>query len=124
MAVLPILSYTSASLVMLSSMSLIYDDEGDVVDEVYFKAVSITGLPLFLLDIALLLQPVIALSGMRVVRILTWNTSPFDATASLIRHAQLIPVPLICIRNMSDLDVGRRPVKTFRDTAIRMPRSP
>jgi len=84
---------------MLSSMSLIYDDEGDVVDEVYSQAVSITGLPLFLLDIALFLQAVIALylSGIRLgaVRILTWSTSPFDVTAFLIRHAQLIPVPLM-----------------------------
>jgi hypothetical protein len=84
MAVLLILSYTSASLLMLSSMSLIYDDEGDVVYEVYSQAVSITGLPLFLLDITLFLQAVIALSGMRAVRILTWSTSPLDVTASLI----------------------------------------
>ena len=93
---------------MLSSISLIYDDEGDAVDEVYSQAVSITGLPLFLLDIALFLQVVIALSGIRLeaVRLLTWSTSPFDVTASLIRqHTQLIPVPLICMRKMSDLDV-------------------
>ncbi|OJA18937.1 hypothetical protein AZE42_12744 [Rhizopogon vesiculosus] len=111
MAILLILSYTSASLVMLSSVNLILDDEGVVLDEVYSHAACITGLPLVVLGITLLLQVAIALSGMRAVGILTWSSSPFDVTAALVRHAQLTPVPLSCMRNMADLDVGGSPVK-------------
>jgi hypothetical protein len=73
-------------------------------DNVYL--VCITGLPLLLLGLGLLLQVVIALSGMHAVKILTWCSSPFDVTAALVHYAQLIFVPLRCMRNVSDLDVS------------------
>ncbi|KAJ8590752.1 hypothetical protein M405DRAFT_896005 [Rhizopogon salebrosus TDB-379] len=44
---------------------------------------------------------------MRAVKILTWCSSPFDVTAALVHYAQLILVPLRCMRNVSDLDVSR-----------------
>jgi hypothetical protein len=102
MAVLLTLSYTSASLVILSS-------DGSIEEDAYL--VTIKGLPLLLLGIAILLQVVIALSGMCAVRILTWSSSPFDVTAALIHHAQLTPAPLRCMCNSmtSDLDVGGGP---------------
>ncbi|KAG1801951.1 uncharacterized protein BJ212DRAFT_1487507 [Suillus subaureus] len=55
---------------------------------------AIAGLPLLILGIALLLQVMIALSGMRAVKILTWSSSPFDLTAALVHHMQL--TPLLC----------------------------
>jgi hypothetical protein len=106
MAVLLTLSYTSASLVILSSDPLLITWNGDVT---YF--VSITGVPLLLLGIVMLFQVVIALSGMCAVKILTWSSSPFDVTAALVHHAQLTPVSLRCMCNSmtSDLDVGGGP---------------
>jgi hypothetical protein len=102
MAVLLILSYSSASLVTISSefTTII----GDV--EVTTNMVAIMGLPLLLLGIALFLQVVIAMSGMRAAKILTWSSSPFDVTVALGHYAQLAPVPFRCMRNMSDLYVG------------------
>jgi hypothetical protein len=49
---------------------------------------------------------VIAMSGMRAAKILTWSSSPFHMTAALCHHAQLSPIPFRCMRNMSDLHVG------------------
>jgi hypothetical protein len=105
MAVLLTLSYTSASLVILSSDPLSISD-GDPNN-----FVNITGVPLLLLGIVMLFQVVIALSGMCAVKILTWSSSPFDVTAALVHHAQLTPVPLRCMCNSmtSDLDVGGGP---------------
>jgi hypothetical protein len=99
MAVLLISSYISASLVVLPS-------GGSVAEDTYL--VCITGLPLLLLGIAILLQVVIALSGMCAVRILTWSSSPFDVIAALVHHAQLTPAPLRCMCNSmtSGLEVG------------------
>ncbi|KAG0698872.1 hypothetical protein DFH29DRAFT_1017075 [Suillus ampliporus] len=56
------------------------------------------------ISVALLLQAVIALSGMRAVKILTWSSSPFDLTAALIHHTQLTSVPFRCMRGVSELD--------------------
>ncbi|KAG1739831.1 uncharacterized protein EDB91DRAFT_369145 [Suillus paluster] len=96
MAVLLILSYSSASVVL-------YND---------FKSTSrtwltaIAGLPLLLLGVALFLQVVIALSGVRAVKILTWSSSPFDLTPALIHHTQLTPVSFRCMRGVSDVYGG------------------
>ncbi|KAG2153853.1 hypothetical protein DEU56DRAFT_771314 [Suillus clintonianus] len=64
----------------------------------------------FLVD-GLLLQVVIALSGMRAIKILTWSSSPFDLTAALVHHAQLTPVLFRCMRGVSDLDVDGGPAR-------------
>ncbi|OAX40119.1 hypothetical protein K503DRAFT_799067 [Rhizopogon vinicolor AM-OR11-026] len=109
MAVLLIISYTSASLVMLSPDLTLADNVNGV--EVYLRIICITGLPLLLLGITLLLQVLIALLGMQAVKILTWSCSPFDVTAALVHHAQLTPVPLRCMCNMSELDAGACPAK-------------
>jgi hypothetical protein len=93
MAVLLILSYTSASFVILP---LPYGNpvatNGFDVCSYY---VCIPGLYLLLLGITLLLQVVIALSGMRAVKLLTWSSSRFDVTAALVQHAQLPLVPQV-----------------------------
>jgi len=107
MAVLLILSYTSASLVVLSSTGL--DGSNGVTVQVYY--VCITGLPLFLLGVALLLQVVIALSGMRAVKILTWSSSSLDTAAALLHHMQLSPVAFRCMRGASDAGVFGDPAK-------------
>ncbi|OJA17152.1 hypothetical protein AZE42_13235 [Rhizopogon vesiculosus] len=109
MAVLLILSYTSASFVILFTEETIVDGD-QIVGTVYYG--SITGLPLLLLGATLLLQAVIALSGMRAsVKILTWSSSPFDVTVALVHHAQSTPVPFRCMRGVSDVDVHGGPVK-------------
>ena len=96
MAVLLVMSYSSASMIIN-----------------FYGTVSfcVAGFPLTLLGTALLLQVIIALSGMRSVKILTWNSSPFDLTAALVHHTQLTPVPYQCMRAVSGLDMNRGPVK-------------
>ncbi|OAX40120.1 hypothetical protein K503DRAFT_855552 [Rhizopogon vinicolor AM-OR11-026] len=108
MAVLLILSYTSASLVLFSMVLGDYDNtpQASIVDPI-----AIAGLPLLLLGVALFLQVVIALSGMLAVRILTWSSSPLDVTAALVHHMQLTPVPLRCMHCVSDVNVHRGPAK-------------
>ncbi|KAG2151793.1 hypothetical protein BD769DRAFT_1634805 [Suillus cothurnatus] len=69
------------------------------------------GLPLLILGVALLLQVMIALLGMRAVKILTWSSSPFDLTAALVQHTQLTPVTLRCMRCVSDIDMYGGPAK-------------
>ncbi|KAG1878218.1 hypothetical protein F4604DRAFT_1923775 [Suillus subluteus] len=99
MVVLLIISYSSVSLVTLTYY-------GETASEV-----AIIGMPLLVLGIALLLQVVIALSGMRAAKILTWSSSSLDLTAALIHHAQLTPVLLRCMRSVSDFDVDGGPAR-------------
>ncbi|KAG1801189.1 uncharacterized protein BJ212DRAFT_1210928, partial [Suillus subaureus] len=98
-AVLLIISYTSASLVVCPNYSLTYQN------------LAIAGISLLVLGIALLLQVMIALSGMRAVKILTWSSSPFDLTAALVHHTQLTPATFRCMRCVSDLDAFGGPAK-------------
>jgi len=111
MAILLILSYTFSSLVIPSSpmRTITSGYSGGIMMIRYF----IVGLPLLLLGVALLLQVVIASLGIRAVKILTWSSSPFDVTAALVHHIQLTPVPLQCMRGVSDVDVHGGPMKPF-----------
>ncbi|KAG1773811.1 hypothetical protein EDD22DRAFT_793802 [Suillus occidentalis] len=107
-AVLLIISYSSASLVVCLDfhwVSLIFP--GEAADE----GIALAGLPLLILGVALLLQVIIALSGMRAVKILTWSSSPFDLTAALVHHTQLTPATSRCMRCVSALDVGGGPAR-------------
>ncbi|KAG2345094.1 hypothetical protein BDR05DRAFT_961042 [Suillus weaverae] len=101
-AVLLIISYSSASLVVCFNFHLKLDtlEEGG----------AIVGLPLLILGVALL-QVMIALSGMRAVKILTWSSSPFDLTAALVHHTQLTPATFRCMHCVSDLDTNRGPTR-------------
>ncbi|KAJ8594491.1 hypothetical protein M405DRAFT_485269 [Rhizopogon salebrosus TDB-379] len=107
MAILLILSYTSVSFVILYSTGSTAIN--GVTVEIYY--VCITGLPLLILGAALLLQVMIALSGMRGVKILTWSSSSLDWTAALVHHMQLTPIPFRCIRPVSDMDVHGGPAR-------------
>jgi hypothetical protein len=100
-AVLLIISYSLASLVVCPD-----NGDGDSAEKL-----GIAGLPLLVLGIALLLQVMIALSGMRAVKILTWSSSPFDLTVALVHHTQLTPVTLRCMRCVSDIDTDGGPAK-------------
>lgn len=104
MALLLVISYSSALLVIITLNYYTHWSTGEIT-------VSIAGLPLLLLGVALLLQAVIALSGMRTVKILTWSSSPFDLTAALVHHTQLTSVPFRCMRGVSDLNAEAGPVK-------------
>ncbi|KAG1773771.1 hypothetical protein EDD22DRAFT_965064 [Suillus occidentalis] len=103
-AVLLILSYSSASLVVClnyqTSLNFI-EDEGGIV---------LVGLPLLVLGVTLL-QVMIALSGMRAVKILTWSSSPFDLTSALVHHTQLTPAPFRCMCCVSALEVYGDPAR-------------
>ncbi|KAG2148037.1 hypothetical protein DEU56DRAFT_106450 [Suillus clintonianus] len=97
MVILLVISYTSSSLVVYINYA--YSSDGSHADYV-----AIAGLPLFLLGIALLLQVVIAIAGIRAVEIPTWSSSPFDLTAALVHHTQLTPVAFRCMRSVSDMN--------------------
>ncbi|KAG1879109.1 hypothetical protein F4604DRAFT_1651931 [Suillus subluteus] len=101
--VLLIISYSSASLVVCFDYQM--------TQQTYEEGIAIAGLPLLILGIALLLQAMIALSGIWAVKILTWSSSPFDLTVALVHHTQLTPVTFRCMRRVSDLDVGGGPAK-------------
>ncbi|KAG2742608.1 hypothetical protein P692DRAFT_201795539 [Suillus brevipes Sb2] len=75
------------------------------------EGVALAGLPLLVLGVALFLQVMIALSGMRAVKILTWSSSPFDLTAALVHHTQLTPVTFRCMRCVSALEVYGDPAR-------------
>jgi hypothetical protein len=109
MAILLILSYTLSSLAISSTDVAVTKDSGSIT----MSGFCIVGLPLFLLGVALLLQVVIALLGIWSVKILTWSSSPFDVAATLVHHMQLTPVPLRCMRGISDVDVHGGPTKPF-----------
>ena len=109
MGILLILSYTLSSLAIPSS-SFAFTMSGNTTMPFIC---CIVGLPLLLLGVALLLQVVIAFLGIRSVKILTWSSSPFDVTATLVHHIQLTPVPLRCMRGVSDMDVHGGPTKPF-----------
>ncbi|KAG1902829.1 uncharacterized protein F5891DRAFT_1185959 [Suillus fuscotomentosus] len=68
-----------------------------------YDGVIITGFPLLILCVALL-QVMIALSGMRAAKILTWGSSPLDLTTALVHHTQSITTTFWCMRRVSDLD--------------------
>ena len=110
MAILLILSYTLSSLA-ISSTSV--DMTKFISGSFTMSGFCIVGLPLLLLGVALFLQVVIAFLGIRSVKILTWSSSPFDVTAALVHHIQLTPVPLRCMRGVSDVDVHGGPMKPF-----------
>jgi hypothetical protein len=110
MAVLLILSYTSASFIILYSTG--FTGVNGVTVKAYY--VSITGLPLLILGAALLLQVVVALSGLRGVKILTWSSSSLDGTAALVHHVQLTPIPFRCMRGVSDMDKHGGPARPSR----------
>ncbi|KAG2153689.1 uncharacterized protein EDB93DRAFT_209325 [Suillus bovinus] len=104
-AILLIISYSSASLVVCLNNGVM-----STMADIYYT-VAIAGLPLLCLGIALLLQAMIALSGMRAVNILTWSSSPFDLTAALVHHTQLTGSTLRCMRRVSDLDTHAGPAR-------------
>ncbi|KAG1859364.1 hypothetical protein DFJ58DRAFT_701645 [Suillus subalutaceus] len=99
-AVLLIVSYSSTSLIVCPQYQT-----------VQASGFAFIGLPLLILGVALLIQVMIALSGMRAVKILTWSSSPFDLTAALVHHTQLAPVTFRCMCCVSDLDTFGGPAK-------------
>ncbi|KAG1828831.1 hypothetical protein EV424DRAFT_1536298 [Suillus variegatus] len=107
-AVLLIISYSSASLIVFVDQQVQLGLDGSVQ---FRPNVTIAGLPVLTLGVALLLQVMIAFSAMRAVKILTWSSSPFDLTAALVHHTQLTPATFRCMRRVSDLDTYGGPAK-------------
>ncbi|KAG2132059.1 hypothetical protein DEU56DRAFT_953094, partial [Suillus clintonianus] len=109
-AVLLIVSYSSTSLVVCLNYQ---PDQTLPMTPIIIESpgFAITGLPLLFLGLALLLQVVIALLGMRAVKILTWSSSPLDLAAALVHHTQVTPVAFRCMRCVSDLDADGGPAK-------------
>ncbi|KAG2755707.1 hypothetical protein P692DRAFT_2048233 [Suillus brevipes Sb2] len=94
MALLLILSYSSSSLVI----SYNYSSSQGLTS-------AAVGLPIFVLGVALLLQVVIVLLGMRGAEISTWSCSPFDITAALIHNKKLTRFNSRCMCCVSDQGV-------------------
>jgi hypothetical protein len=103
LAVLLIISYSSVSFIVCINL---YCDSNVICS----SSVAIAGLPLLILGVALLLQVMIALLGMRAVKILTWSSSSFDLAAALVHHTQLTAA-FRCMRCVSDLDMYGGPAK-------------
>src|SRR6267154_3001377 len=90
-AALLIISYSSASLVVLSSL--------------YHMSTSMFASQGYLSccwGVGRLLLVVIGSSGLQGVKTLTWSSSPFDSTAALVPHTYSAPVPFRCMRGVSD----------------------
>ncbi|KIK42830.1 hypothetical protein CY34DRAFT_750825 [Suillus luteus UH-Slu-Lm8-n1] len=101
MVLLLISSYSSSSLVI----SYNYSSSQSTA------SAAIAGLPLFFLGVALLLQVVIALLGMRGAEILTWSSSPFDVTAALLHNNKLTRFSSRCMCCITDRGVDACPAK-------------
>ena len=97
MAILLIVSYSSSLLVALS---VDLDSSSGVSDA--GLAICVSDVPLIVLGVTLLLQAIIALTSARSADILTWSSSPFDITAALVHHAQIVPEPGQCMRGVGD----------------------
>jgi hypothetical protein len=100
MVLLLILSYSSSSVVI----SYNYSQSQGVTS-------AAVGLPIFVLGVALLLQVVIALLGMRRAEILTWSSSPFDITIALVHNKKLTRFDSRCMCCVTDQGVDACPVK-------------
>ncbi|KAG1847552.1 hypothetical protein DFJ58DRAFT_730160 [Suillus subalutaceus] len=105
-AVLLIISYSSASLVVCVDLIQV-----QITPQTFEEGIAFAGMPLLVLGVALLLQVMITLSAMRAVKISTWSSSPFDLTAALVYHTQLTPATLQCMRCVSNLDTYGGPAK-------------
>lgn len=97
MAILLIVSYSSS---LLITLSVDMGSSSGVADAEY--AVCVSEVPLIVLGVALLLQAVLALASVRVADILTWSSSPFDITAALVHHAQILREPGRCMYGVGD----------------------
>lgn len=104
MATLLVLSYGSSLLVTLS---VDMDSSSGVTDGGF--AMCISEVPLIVLGGALVLQAAIALVSVYSADVLTWSSSPFDITAALVHHAQILPEPGRCMHGVGDRRQG--PVK-------------
>ncbi|KAH0839601.1 hypothetical protein J3R83DRAFT_517 [Lanmaoa asiatica] len=104
MAILLIVSYSSSLLVALS---VDLDSSSGVTDAGF--AICVSEVPLIVLGLTLLLQVTIALVSIRSADVLTWSSSPFDITAALVHHAQIIPEPGQCMHGVGS-DKPRGPV--------------
>ena len=96
MGTLLVLSY-------ISSSSVITPIQPDVYSVIF------TPLPLLTLGIAIVLQTVFAFFSMRTARVLTWNSSPFQTTAALLHHNQLIHISGKCMHNVLSSDAFTDP---------------
>ena len=103
MALLLIVSYSSSILVTLAvNMDPQNNEQSDAAAP--SSEICMNDVPLLVLGVSLLLQTIIAFVGMISTDIQTWSSSPFDITASLVHHAQVIPVPGRCMRGVKDAD--------------------
>ena len=103
MALLLIVSYSSSILVTLAVNMYPQNNEQDDAAAPSLE-ICMSDVPLLVLGLSLLLQTIIAFVGMVSTDILTWSSSPFDITAALVHHAQVIPVPGRCMRGVKDAD--------------------
>jgi hypothetical protein len=97
MAVLLIVSYSSSSLVFIPSQSFVVDNS---LEQWWYTC--IFAPPVLILGIAIMLQAIIAMSGLYHAKVLTWSSSPLDITAALLHDDKLIHVHGRCMHNVVD----------------------
>lgn len=100
MAFLLVISYSSSILATLAVNMDTSDDETGNAAVPSTVAICVSDVPLIVLGTSLLLQAIIAIAGMCSADVTTWSSSPFDITAALVHHAQVIPVPGRCMRGV------------------------
>ncbi|KAG6333761.1 hypothetical protein ID866_5323 [Astraeus odoratus] len=97
MSLLLVVSYSSGILVTLA-----VDTDSNV-------QICVSDIPLIVLGVCVLLQVIISFAGMASADIMTWSSSPFDITAALVHHAQVIPVADKCMHGVKDMDLQPGP---------------
>ncbi|KAI6165052.1 hypothetical protein EDD17DRAFT_1473507 [Pisolithus thermaeus] len=99
MAFLLIISYSSSILATLAvNMDSSSDGTGDATPSNLMICVG--DVPLIVLGTSLLLQAIIAITGMWSADVLTWSSSPFDITAALVHNVWVEHVPGRCMRGV------------------------
>ena len=98
MGLLLVVAYSSAILVTLE-VDVESPGGGGTTTLIY-----ISNVPLLVLSVTLLLQSALAVVSMTSANILTWSSSPFDITAALVHHTQIIPVQGRCMHGITDVD--------------------
>lgn len=114
MTILLITSYVASSLIFIPFHAEVTDDASQ-----QWWNTCIPAVPVLVLGIALLLQAVIALAGLRQTKILTWSSSPLDTTAALLHEGLFTRNEGRCMHNVTDLNsyVGPRPPSELQPSA-------
>lgn len=97
MAILLVMSYTSSSMVFITFQFEVPENSTH-----NWWSTGIFAPPVTVLGVTLLLQVITTLLGICRIRVLTWSSSVFDTTATLLRDGQLVRIPRRCMHSVVD----------------------